>query len=254
MTNATTPAPTAAILVIGDEILSGRTQDTNTAYIAQWLGKIGIRTAEARVVSDSIETIGEALNALRARYTYVFTTGGIGPTHDDITADAVAHAFDLPIGPNAEAVSILTAHYKPGDFNEARQRMARTPEGAILIENPISKAPGFQVGNVFVMAGIPRVMQAMLESLRPRLTGGPPLLSQTISVFAAEGTIADTLTAVQGQFPDVPLGSYPFYRNDRFGTSLVGRSADPARLAAAIDHLKGELRLLGITLQDGEMR
>jgi molybdenum cofactor synthesis domain-containing protein len=248
------PSPTAAVLVIGDEILSGRTQDINLAYIAGWLGQIGIRVAEARVVSDDERAIGVALNELRAKYTYVFTTGGIGPTHDDITADSVAKAFELPISEHPDAVALLEKHYAAADFNAARRRMTRTPVGASLIDNPISKAPGFQIGNVFVMAGIPRIMQAMLESLRPRLTGGPPLTSRTISVFMGEGKVAAGLGAIQKRRPEVSIGSYPFYRNEKFGTSLVVRGTDPAVIGLVIEEIRALAMELGAEPFEGEPR
>jgi molybdenum cofactor synthesis domain-containing protein len=248
------PSPTAAVLIIGDEILSGRTQDINLAYIAGWLGQIGIRVAESRVVSDDEGEIGEALNALRAKYTYVFTTGGIGPTHDDITADSVAKALGLPIGEHPEAVALLEAHYPPGDFNPARRRMTRTPAGASLIDNPISKAPGFQIGNVFVMAGIPRIMQAMLESLRPRLTGGPPLKSRTVSIYMGEGRIAAGLGAIQKRQPQVSIGSYPFYRNEKFGTSLVVRGTDEGVIGAVVEEIRALAMELGAEPFEGEPR
>jgi molybdenum cofactor synthesis domain-containing protein len=244
----------AAVLVIGDEILSGRTQDTNLAYIATWLGQLGIPVVEARVVSDDEQEIGAALNALRAKYSYVFTTGGIGPTHDDITADSVAKAFGLPISEHPEAVALLEKHYAAGDFNAARRRMTRTPVGATLIDNPISKAPGFQIGNVFVMAGIPRIMQAMLESLRPRLTGGPPLTSRTISVYMGEGKIAAGLGAIQKKQPRVSIGSYPFYRNEKFGTSLVVRGTDPGLIGQVVEDIRALATELGAEPFDGEPR
>lgn len=245
---------TAAVVIIGEEILSGRTQDTNLGTIARFLGEIGIPVKEARVVGDVTEEIAEAVNTLRARYTYLFTTGGIGPTHDDITADSIGFAFGVPVEHHPDALAILDAHYRPGEFNEARRRMARVPRGGTLIDNPISKAPGFQIGNVFVMAGIPRVMAAMLVSLRPRLTGGAPLLSHTLSVFAGEGTIADTLSDAQAAYPDVAMGSYPFYRQERYGTSLVLRADSPERLQEAAGDLALRLSSIGITPVEGEIR
>src|SRR5665213_2732116 len=191
-------SPTAAVLVIGDEILSGRTQDTNTSYIAKFLGVLGIDLSEARVVPDVQEEIVAALNALRARYTYVFTTGGIGPTHDDITADAVAAAFGVGIDYHPEALALLGARYKPGEFNEMRKRMARVPDGASLIKNSVSTAPGFQIGNVFVLAGVPMIMRAMLEeSVAPRLGRGTVVVTETVSARIAEGRIAAALALIQ---------------------------------------------------------
>ena len=252
MTSAPQAPVTAAILIIGDEILSGRTADTNLNHIATWLGRIGIRVMEARVVPDIEAEIVAAVNAVRARYTYVFTTGGIGPTHDDITADSVGKAFGLPVFYHPDAYALLDAHYKPGDFNEARKRMARTPEGASLIDNPVSKAPGFQIGNVFVMAGIPRVMQAMLDSLQPRLTGGRPLIARTVSVHLPEGRIAAPLGALQARFPDVAMGSYPFYRNERYGASIVLRCEEESRLDVAVLEAIAMLKALGGDPVDGD--
>lgn len=234
---------TAAMLIIGNEILSGRTQDANLAFLAKSLGDAGIRLREARVIVDDETEIVAAVNALRARYTYVFTSGGIGPTHDDITAACIAKAFGLPFGRHPEAERRLRAHYPPDKVNEARLKMAETPEGAELIDNPVSIAPGFRVENVFVMAGIPSIMQAMLAGLIPSLTGGAPVRSRTIVAHCPEGDIAAPLTAVQARHPAVEIGSYPFMRAGAFGTSLVLRSADEAALSAAASdllHVAGE--------------
>lgn len=239
----------AAILVIGDEILSGRTQDTNTSYIARWLGALGIPVREARVVADVEEEIVAAVWALSSRYDYVFSTGGIGPTHDDITADCMAKAFTVGIDYHPTVHAAMAARYAtmnvPGGFNEARQRMARIPFGATLIGNKLSGAPGFQIGNVFVMAGIPAVMQAMLEDVRHRLAAGKALSSVSVSVFLGEGTIAAGLTALQKQYPDVPLGSYPFSREGKFGTALVARGNDPDKLAEVREALISVIRAAG---------
>ena len=215
------PVVTACVLLIGDEILSGRTRDSNLAYIANHLNKIGIQVREARVIPDVEATIVAVLNEVRARYDYVFTTGGIGPTHDDITADAVAKAFGVGIDHHPEAVRILGDHYKAtgGEFTAARMRMARLPEGATMIENPLSKAPGFQIGNVFVMAGVPMVMQVMLDSLSGRLKGGATMRSLTVTGQIGEGTIAEKLGELQARHPDIGIGSYPYYRGKSFGTT-----------------------------------
>jgi molybdenum cofactor synthesis domain-containing protein len=226
-------SPTAGLLLIGDEILSGRTKDRNLGYIADLLTALGIDLQEARVVPDKEGDIVAAVNALRERYTYVFTTGGIGPTHDDITADAIAKAFNVPIDHDPRAVAILKAHYQPGMLNEARLRMARIPEGAELIENPVSKAPGFRIGNVFVMAGVPKIMQAMLEQIAPKLTRGQPVLSATVTAHFAEGDLAKPLKEIQDHYPDVAIGSYPFEEQGRFGSHLVLRSRDAERLSDA---------------------
>lgn len=228
--------PTAAILVIGDEILSGRTRDSNMHFLAGELTRIGITLREARVVPDTHAEIVEAVRALSGRYTHVFTSGGIGPTHDDITADAVAEAMGARIGHRADAMALLQAHYDRAGlpFNEARQRMARIPDGAALIDNPVSTAPGFTIGNVHVMAGVPKIFEAMVASVLPKLTGGPPLLSQTLRVERGEGEIAADFGALAAEFPDLSLGSYPFIQNGAHGTNLVIRGTDPAQLDAAM--------------------
>ncbi len=238
----------AAILVIGDEILSGRTQDTNTGYIARWLAQLGIPVGEARVVPDIEAEIVAAVRHLSGRFDYVFSTGGIGPTHDDITADCMAKAFETGIDFHPTVFAAMAARYAAmniGTFNEARQRMARIPYGASLIANSLSGAPGFQLANVFVMAGIPAVMQAMLEDVRGRLVAGQALGSVTVSAHLGEGTIAAGLAALQKQFPDIPLGSYPFTREGRFGTSLVARGSDAERLAAVREGMISLIRGAG---------
>ncbi|HUD52270.1 competence/damage-inducible protein A [Parvibaculum sp.] len=245
---------TACVVLIGDEILSGRTRDSNLSYISGHLNQIGVQVREARIIPDVEETIVSVINEVRARHDYVFTTGGIGPTHDDITADAIARAFGVPIGPHPEAMAILETHYREtgGEFTEARKRMARIPEGASLIANPLSKAPGFQIGNVFVMAGVPMVMQVMLDSLTPRLEGGATMRSRTVSGQIGEGTIAEKLGALQKRYPDVVIGSYPYYRGKIFGTSLVMRGVD----AGLLDEVAGEaaalIRGFGIEPVEGE--
>jgi molybdenum cofactor synthesis domain-containing protein len=238
---------TAAVLVIGDEILSGRTQDTNTSYIAKFLSALGIDLCEVRVVPDIEDEIVAALNALRARFTYVFTTGGIGPTHDDITADAVAKAFGVGIDHHPEALKMMAARYKnPEDFNEARRRMARIPFTATLVKNSVSTAPGFQIGNVFVMAGVPMVMRAMLEDIAPRLTRGAVVHSATIEGKVPEGQIAAALKAIQSDHKMVAIGSYPFYRDDGPGAQFVVRGRDPAAVKAAAGAIEKALKSEGI--------
>jgi len=239
-------AVTACLLIIGNEILSGRTQDKNVAYIGQRLNELGVRLMEVRVIPDDERVIIDTLNEVRRGFDYVFTTGGIGPTHDDITADCVAKAFGLPLIVNPEARAILEAHYPPGQLTEARLRMARTPEGARLIENPVSKAPGFRVENVFVMAGIPAVMQAMFNSLKHSLVGGKPLRSRSVKVELGESFVAEGLAAVQDGHPDVEIGSYPFNRDGVFGTRLVLRSTEESELAAAAAALDAMLLGLGV--------
>ncbi len=236
---------TACLMIIGNEILSGRTKDANLAFLGEQLNEIGVRLMEARVVPDIEAVIVDTLNEVRQKFDYVFTTGGIGPTHDDITSACVAKAFGVEWSLHPEAHALLKAHYAEGDLNEARLRMAHTPEGASLIENPISKAPGFRMGNVFVMAGIPRVMQAMFESLKSSLSGGAPVRSVTLAVALPEGTIAKGLGEAQDRFPSVEMGSYPYRNGDRFGVRLVLRSTEEADLEAAVEAVAGKVRDLG---------
>jgi molybdenum cofactor synthesis domain-containing protein len=224
---------TAALLVIGDEILSGRTADKNIGFIASHCTAIGIRLKEVRVVADEETAIVSAVNGLRQSHTYVFTTGGIGPTHDDITADAIARAFGVSIGVDPRAVALLRGRYAEADLTPARLRMARIPEGADLVENPVSTAPGFMIGNVIVMAGIPAIMQGMLHSVTPRLKTGAKMLSESIRVDAPEGRVALPLAESQRAFPDVAMGSYPFQEEGRYGTHLVLRSTDAAQIERA---------------------
>jgi molybdenum cofactor synthesis domain-containing protein len=224
---------TACVIVIGNEILSGRTQDSNLAWLATELNKTGVRLKEARVVPDIPEAIIKAINECRAAYDYVFTTGGIGPTHDDITSECIAKAFGRKYIRNQEAEALLLKHYGADKLNEARLRMCDMPEGATLIPNPVSVAPGFKVENVYVMAGVPRIMQAMFDHIKPSLKGGKPMVSETVSTYLTEGVIAKELTAIQNRFPDIEIGSYPFVRDGRLGTSLVSRGEDPARLTEA---------------------
>ena len=233
------PNPTAAMLVIGDEILSGRTRDANMYHLAGLLTEAGITLAEVRVVPDDTAAIISAVNALRAGFDHVFTSGGIGPTHDDITADAIAQAFGVGITIRPDARALLQAHYdRVGlPFNDARQRMARIPDGAILIDNPISTAPGFTLQNVHVMAGVPAIFQAMLASVLPKLTGGQALISQTLRVDRGEGDIAAPFAALAADFPDLSMGSYPFTQNGVYGTNLVIRGTDGARVANAMARL-----------------
>ena len=237
---------TAALLIVGNEILSGRTHDKNIPYIAETLGEAGIRLREVRVVPDVEQEIIDAVNALRARYTYLFTTGGIGPTHDDITAECVAKAVGRPLTRHPEAFELLVRHYEKSgiEFNQMRQRMANTPEGAGLIDNPISAAPGFVVENVYVMAGVPKIMQAMLQNVMPTLTGGAAMLSRTVISDIGEGTIASGLQAVQEQYPSVDIGSYPNFTSTGFRNAVVLRGTDPDvldRARSAVWDLIGSL-------------
>ena len=233
------PNPTAAMLVIGDEILSGRTRDANMHHLAQELTKVGINLREVRIVSDDRDAIVSALNDLRGGHDTVITSGGIGPTHDDMTADCVAAAFGVHIDVREDAAALLQAHYdsRGMEFNDARKRMARIPDGATLIENPVSIAPGFTIGNVHVMAGVPSVFQAMVASVIPTLTGGAPILSQTLRVDRGEGDIAGPLGKIAEEFPDLSIGSYPFQQNGAYGSNIVVRGSDGAQ----VDHAMARL-------------
>lgn len=237
---------TAAVLIIGDEILSGRTQDTNLRDIARYLGVLGIDLAEARTVPDVLEEIVAALNALRSRYDYVITTGGIGPTHDDITADAVAAAFGVELVEHPEIIAMLEARF--GDqLNAARRRMARVPVGGDLVKNPVQGPPGFCIGNVFVLAGVPQIMRGMLEDVGPRLRGGRPTVSRTVRVEGSgEGALAAPLEAVAKAHPGMSLGSYPFFTPDGYGSNLVLRGRDPDEVAAVVGELIAALAEAGI--------
>jgi len=238
---------TAALMVIGDEILSGRTKDKNIGYIADHCTAIGIQLKEVRIVPDEEDEIVAALNALRSKYTYVFTTGGIGPTHDDITADAVAEAFGVSIDIDQRALELMMPYFKKRgtEVTPARLRMARIPDGGELVENSISVAPGFMLGNVVVMAGVPTVMQVMLDAVTPRLRTGRKMHSEAIDLNFPEGAVADLLGAHQKAYPDVPMGSYPTIRDNRPCTQLVLRSLDEAQLAEATEGLKAQLREKG---------
>jgi molybdenum cofactor synthesis domain-containing protein len=242
---------TACVLVIGNEILSGRTKDANLAWLAVRLNGTGIRLREARVVADVEEEIVRAVNEVRARYDYVFTTGGIGPTHDDITADCIAKAFGAEIREDPEAIRRLLRNYaNPADLNAARRRMARIPVGAKLIDNPVSHAPGFQIGNVYVMAGVPRIMQAMFDGIRHSLTGGKPVLSRAIAADIPEGAMAEKLGALQARYADLDIGSYPYFRQGKVGAAIVLRGVDKTRVDAAAEELKLIMTELGGTPRD----
>ena len=238
---------TAGLLVIGDEILSGRTKDKNIGYLAEYLTAIGIDLKEVRVVADEEAAIVEALDSLRGRYTYVFTTGGIGPTHDDITADAMAKAFGVGIDVDERALAPMKAYFERRgvELTPARMRMARIPFGAELVENSVSIAPGFMLGNVIVMAGVPNIMHVMLEAATRFLKTGKKMLSTALDLHRPEGEIAEMFGALQQRYPDVPMGSYPFQRDGKPGTQLVLRSTDAARLAEAENELKVQLAARG---------
>ena len=220
----------AAILIIGNEILSGRTQDTNTSTLATWLNSIGVKVNEVRVVPDDEKIIIDTLNILRKSYNYVFTTGGIGPTHDDITAESVSKAFNRKYQIHKEAFKLLEAYYKPGEFNKGRQKMVWMPEGAELILNPTSGAPGFNVDNVFCLPGVPSILKSMLGGLKNKIVGGEPILSHTISLRTVESEIANSLTKIQEKNKDVEIGSYPFFHAGKLGVSIVIRSEDQSKI------------------------
>jgi molybdenum cofactor synthesis domain-containing protein len=243
---------TAALIIIGDEILSGRTQDANLSYLARWLNIQGIRLAEARVVPDDMAAIGAAVTACLAACDYVFTTGGIGPTHDDITVDAVAAALGLPVVYHPEAEATLRAYY--GDrITEARLRMARVPAGAELIPNPETGAPGIRLDRLFIMAGVPKITQGMLRGLDGKLAGGRPVLSAAVGAWTAESRVAGILADVQKGFSDVQIGSYPFWREGKTGANFVLRSVDPHHLRCAVERLVAALRADGLEPVEGEI-
>ena len=220
----------AAILIIGNEILSGRTQDTNTGTLANWLNSLGVKVSEVRVVPDEEKIIVDTLNFLKKTYNYVFTTGGIGPTHDDITAQSVSKAFGKKYEINKEAFEILESYYKPGEFNKGRQKMVWMPADAELIKNPTSGAPGFSVDNVFCLPGVPSILKSMLGGLKNKVVGGKPILSHTISLRTVESEIAHSLSKVQEQNKDVEIGSYPFFHAGKLGVSIVIRSEDQSKI------------------------
>lgn len=243
----------AALLVIGDEILSGRTQDKNIAQVALWLNDQGIRLAEVRVVPDDADRIAGTVNELRSAYDYLFTTGGIGPTHDDITVDSIAQALGVPVIVHPDARRILEDYYRdrPGGLTDARLRMARTPEGAELIRNPRSGAPGVKVGNVFILAGVPDIAASMLEGLAGKLEGGRPVVSVTVGARVAESDVADLLRQTEAANPGVAIGSYPFFRNGRHGANFVIRSEDADLARRTGDELSGQLREAGYEPVEG---
>jgi len=244
---------TAALVVIGDEILSGRTQDKNVAQVATWLNEQGIRLAEVRIVPDLPDRIAETVNLLRAEHDYVFTTGGIGPTHDDITVDAIAEAFGVPVVVHPQARAILEDYYRdrPGGLTEARLRMARVPEGAELIPNPTSGAPGVRMENVFIMAGVPYIAASMLEALTGKLEGGRPVVSVVIGARAPESDVADLLRETEAAHPGVAIGSYPFFKEGLYGANFVIRSEDEELARVTGEDLSARLRGAGFEPVDG---
>ena len=245
---------TACLIIIGNEILSGRTEDANLSFLGRQLNELGIRLAEARIIADDEAAIVEAVNQCRRRFDYVLTTGGIGPTHDDITSAAIAKAFGVSLERNAEALALLDRQYLKKDQNEARLKMADIPAGATLVENSVSRAPGYQIENVFVMAGVPKIMRAMFDDFKDRLKGGEKVLSETVTVFISEGAVAEKLAAVQARHRQVEIGSYPFVRDGKPGVSLVLRHTDVERIekaAADVREMLGDLGALPAKDLDG---
>ncbi|MCF8475213.1 MAG: competence/damage-inducible protein A [Emcibacter sp.] len=243
---------TAAMIIIGDEILSGRTRDANLNHLSLWLNRMGVQLKEVRVIPDDAITIQNTVNELRVQFDYVFTTGGIGPTHDDITAKNIAKAFGVNFVQSPEALELLNKHYGKEGVSDARLRMTMIPEGATLIKNPVSSAPGFQMENVFVMAGIPVVMQSMLLDLEMRIFGGDKMLSKAVHVFEGESYFADILEDVEKTFPNVSLGSYPFFRNKKYGASFVLRSQIERELDLALAMLVLKIKVMGKECFEGE--
>ena len=244
---------TACLIIIGNEILSGRTRDANLQFLGENLNKLGIRMMEDRVIADVEETIIACINDARARFDYVFTTGGIGPTHDDITSACVAKAFGRKLIRHPDAEALLLSHYKPEDVTEARMKMADVAEDSILLENPVSRAPGFQVENVFVLPGVPRIMQAMFDLFKHRLVGGAEMLSKSIASYTPEGKMAARLTALQDRHPDLEIGSYPFSRDGKHGSTIVIRGTDAAEIDRAAETLRGIMRDFGNEPQEVDL-
>ena len=236
---------TAAALIIGNEVLSGRTADANLNYLAQRLTELGIRLMEARVIPDVMDTIVGAINECRANFDYLFTTGGIGPTHDDITAEAVARAFNVPIERNREVVAILESYIPSTNLNEARLKMADFPKGSELLFNEVSRAPGFRMGNVYVMAGVPSIMRSMFDGFAGTLAGGDKMISITVAAELPEGAVAGGLSDIQNRHPAVEIGSYPSYNDGKFKTSLVSRATDPVELDATVEDIRALIRANG---------
>tara|TARA_B100002051_G_scaffold213157_1_gene205030 strand:+ start:542 stop:1294 length:753 start_codon:yes stop_codon:yes gene_type:complete len=239
---------TAAIIIIGNEVLSGRTKDINTSTLAKWLNSLGIEVREVRIVPDNEIAIIHTVNFLRERFNYIFTTGGIGPTHDDITAESISKAFNLEYGLHKEAFSILEKYYKPGEFNEGRQKMAKMPTASKLIYNPTSGAPGFYVENVFCLPGVPSILQSMIGGLNNKLIGGDPILSITISLRTVESEIAKSITEIQNKNKDVEIGSYPFFRAGKLGVSIVLRSSNKNRLDECYSEILDYIKLKSVEI------
>ncbi|MHA1539771.1 MAG: competence/damage-inducible protein A [Alphaproteobacteria bacterium] len=245
------PQKSAAVVMIGDELLSGRTQDLNLSFIGNFLNECGIRVHEARTIPDNQQEIIQAVNELRVKYDYIFTTGGIGPTHDDVTAEAISKAFDRPLVRNKKAIELLKEYYNGADLNEARLTMADTPQGLnALIHNPLSGAPGFQVENVYVLAGVPEICRAMLRGLQEQITVGQKMLSQTLRTNLLEGTLAEKIEEIQMRHPHTEIGSYPSYTTDRFSLSLIIKGFDKDDIAIIAEELKALISDLGGKMEE----
>ena len=242
----------AAIIIIGNEILSGRTQDINVSFLAKWLNNLGVRVSEVRIIEDNEEIIINTIKEVKNNFKYVFTTGGIGPTHDDITSKSIAKAFNLSCGYHKEAYDILEKYYKPGEFNEGRKKMAKIPDQAELIYNPSSGAPGFIVKNVFCLPGVPSILKSMVEGLKNKIIGGKKILSKTISVNTVESEIAKPLENVQNKFKDIEIGSYPFFRLGKIGVSIVMRSTDKNQIDACFKEIVSFLQTKKIRITNRE--
>ena len=242
----------AAIIVIGNEILSGRTQDINVAFLSNWLNNIGVRVNEVRIIEDKEESIVNCIKEIRNNYKYIFTTGGIGPTHDDITSKSVAKAFNLSYGYHKEAYDILEKYYTPGEFNEGRKKMAKLPDKAALIYNPSSAAPGFIIENVFCLPGVPSILKSMIEGLKNKIVGGKKILSKTISVNTVESEIAKSLEDIQNDFENIEIGSYPFFRSGKIGVSIVMRSTEITQINKCSKKILNFLQNKKIQIMDRE--
>ena len=250
LSKITTGEVTAGVIIIGNEGLSGRTQDVNLAYMGKQLDALGIRILESRVIPDIEQIIIDTVNHFREIYTYVFTTGGIGPTHDDITSAAIAKTFKVDLEKNGEAVRLLEKYYEPGGINEARMKMANIPVGAKLIDNPLSGAPGFQMENVFVMAGVPAIMRLMFDGITDRLIGGDPIITFNVATNIGEGVLADGLSKLQDEYPDINIGSYPYFKQRKLGVNLIMRSTNVNRLEELKEKLTAMIIQLGGKILD----
>jgi len=242
----------AAIIIIGNEILSGRTQDVNITFLSKWLNNIGVRVEEVRVIADNEQAIVNCINEVRKKFKYIFTTGGIGPTHDDITSRSIAKAFNLPYGYHKEAYKILEKYYKPGEFNDGRKKMAKIPDKATLIYNPSSGAPGFIVENVYCLPGVPSILHSMVDGLKNQIIGGKKILSKTISLSTVESEIAQPLEDVQNLFTNVEIGSYPFFRLGKIGVSIVIRSTSMKQIEACANQIEDFVRKKNIQIIERE--